>query len=368
MPSTRLANLRKSLLISGLDALALNAGPSLVYLTGLHFHISERPVVMLITAEGTPGIVLPELELLKLERLPFEIKAFPYGENPAGWKGAFLAAGKALGLEGKVIGVEPRSMRLLEYDFLKEIVGKAGYKDAGDMVGALRLHKDMQEVASIRKAVKIAQDSLEAALRFIKIGITEKEIASELVLQLLRHGSDPDLPFFPIVSGGPNGANPHALPSERKLQAGDLLVVDWGAAVGGYISDLTRTFAVGEVEAEYRKIHRIVLEANAAGRQAGRAGAPCAAVDQAARDVIRRAGYGEYFTHRTGHGIGMEAHEEPYLRGDNVQLLEPGMVYTVEPGIYLPGRNGVRIEDNVLISAGGVECLSDMPRELRVLK
>jgi Xaa-Pro dipeptidase len=176
------------------------------------------------------------------------------------------------------------------------------------------------------------------------------------------------LPFFPIVSGGPNGANPHALPSERKLQAGDLLVVDWGAAVGGYISDLTRTFAVGEVEAEYRKIHRIVLEANAAGRQAGRAGAPCAAVDQAARDVIRRAGYGEYFTHRTGHGIGMEAHEEPYLRGDNVQLLEPGMVYTVEPGIYLPGRNGVRIEDNVLITAGGVECLSDMPRELRVLK
>ncbi len=368
MSSARLANLRKSLLLSGLDALALNAGPSLVYLTGLHFHLSERPVVIFITATGTPGIVLPELELPKLERLPFVIKSFPYGENPSGWKEAFLAAGKALGLEGKVIGVEPRSMRLLEYDYLKDIVGKAGYKDAGDLVGVLRLHKDAQEVASIRKAVRIAQESLEAALRFIKIGITEKEIASELVLQLLRHGSDPEMPFFPIVSSGPNSANPHAVPSDRKLQSGDLLVVDWGAAVDGYISDLTRTFAVGEVEQEYRKIHRLVLEANAAGRGAGRPGAPCAAVDQAAREVIRQAGYGEYFTHRTGHGIGMEAHEEPYLRGDNLQLLEPGMAYTVEPGIYLPGRNGVRIEDNVLVTADGVDCLSDMPRELRVLK
>jgi len=366
--SARLANLRKSLLLSGMDALALNAGPSLVYLTGLHFHVSERPVVLFITAEGAPGMVLPELELPKLERLPFEIKPFPYGENPAGWKGVFLAAGKALGLEGKAIGVEPRSMRLLEFDCLKDIAGKAGYKDAGDMVGALRLHKDAQEVASIRKAVKIAQESLEAALRFIKIGITEKEIASELVLQLLRHGSDPELPFFPIVSSGPNGANPHAVPSDRKLQAGDLLVVDWGAAMDGYISDLTRTFAVGEVESEYRKIHRIVLEANAAGREAGKPGVPCASVDQAAREVIRQAGYGEYFIHRTGHGIGMEAHEEPYLRGDNVQLLEPGMVYTVEPGIYLPGRNGARIEDNMLITADGVDCLSDMPRELRLLK
>jgi Xaa-Pro dipeptidase len=143
--------------------------------------------------------------------------------------------------------------------------------------------------------------------------------------------------------------------------------VDWGAVVGGYISDLTRTFAAGEVQPEYKKIHQVVLEAAAAGRAAGKPGAACSVVDQAARQVIQKAGYGEYFTHRTGHGIGMEAHEDPYMRGDNSQLLEEGMVYTVEPGIYLPGLNGVRIEDNMVVTQAGVECLSDMARELRVV-
>ncbi len=219
----------------------------------------------------------------------------------------------------------------------------------------------------MRRAVKIAQDALEATLPLIKIGMTERELSSELVVQLLKHGSDPALPFSPIVSGGPNGANPHASPTDRKLQAGDLLVVDWGAAYHGYISDLTRTFAVGEVDAECQKIHKIVQEANAAGRAAGKPGVPCANVDIATRDVIERSGYGKYFTHRTGHGIGMEGHEDPYMRGDNMQLLEPGMAYTVEPGIYLPDRNGVRIEDNVVITETGAECLSDMPREIRVV-
>lgn len=219
----------------------------------------------------------------------------------------------------------------------------------------------------MRRAVKIAQDGLEAVIPFIRIGMTERELASELMLQLLKFGSDSDIPFAPIVSAGPNSANPHASPTERKLQAGDLLVVDWGAAYDGYISDLTRTFAVGEVDDECEKIHKIVQESNAAGRAASRPGIPCANVDMAARGVIEKSGYGKYFTHRTGHGIGMEGHEDPYMRGDNMQLLEPGMAFTVEPGIYLPGRNGVRIEDNLVITESGADSLSDMPREIRVV-
>ena len=186
-------------------------------------------------------------------------------------------------------------------------------------------------------------------------------------MQLLKHGSESELPFPPIVSAGPNSANPHASPSDRKLQGGDLLVVDWGATVDGYISDLTRTFAVGEVEPEFKKIAEIVLRANQAGRAAGRPGVACANVDKAARAVIEQAGYGKYFTHRTGHGIGMEGHEEPYMRGDNMQMLYPGMAYTVEPGIYLPERGGVRIEDNVVVTKDGVDVLSDMPRQLRIV-
>ena len=367
MISSRLSKLSESLRTSNLDALVLNAGPSLVYLTGLHFHLSERPVVALFTAKHEPVIVLPELEMLKVAGLPYKIKAFPYGENPADWENIFRKAVTFLKLDGKHIGVEPRQLRLLEFRHVESGAPAADFPDASDLVSCLRVHKDVDEVVSMRKAVKVAQSALEGTIPLIKIGMTEKELASELVVQLLRHGSQSEMPFAPIVSAGPNSANPHATPSDRKIQPGNLLVVDWGAAVEGYVSDLTRTFAVGEVEAEYRKIHQIVLEANAAGRKAGKPGAPCAAVDKAARDVIQKAGYGVYFTHRTGHGIGMEGHEDPYMRGDNMQLLEPGMAYTVEPGIYLPERNGARIEDNMVITETGAECLSDMERGLRVV-
>lgn len=367
MQQTRLTKLSAALRTSSLAALALNPGPSLVYLTGLHFHLMERPTVAFFTADSVPVIVLPELEMLKLTSLPYEIKAFPYGDNPAEWDDVFLEAAGSLGLEGKQIGVEPRAMRLLEFCKVKAIAGEAECQDASQVVGSLRVRKDADEIAAMRRAVKVAQDALEATLPSIKVGMTEKEIATELLVQLLRHGSQSELPFAPIVSSGPNSANPHATPTDRKLRPGDLLVVDWGAAVDGYISDLTRTFAVGEIDEEYHKIHRIVQEANAAGRAAAKPGVPCANVDIAARTVIEKAGYGQHFTHRTGHGIGLEAHEDPYMRGDNLQLLEPGMAFTVEPGIYLPGRNGVRIEDNVVVTKDGAECLSDMPRELRVV-
>jgi Xaa-Pro dipeptidase len=141
-------------------------------------------------------------------------------------------------------------------------------------------------------------------------------------------------------------------------------VIDWGASYEGYVSDLTRTFAIGEIDVEFKRIAEIVLQANEAGREAGKPGSPAKVVDFAARSVIETTGYGQYFTHRTGHGLGMEGHEPPYMRGDNEQILQPGMTYTVEPGIYLPGRGGARIEDNLVITEYGAESLSDLPREL----
>jgi Xaa-Pro dipeptidase len=367
MTHSRLDRLNASLRTSDLDAVILNPGPTLTHLTGLHFHLMERPVVLLFAKDQDPAIVLPELELQKVASLPYALQVFSYPENPSEWEAAFRKAVQALGLDGKRIGVEPRQLRLLEFRHVKAGAPEAEYPDASEVLSGLRLKKDQAEVEAMRRAVKIAQAALEATIPSIKIGMNERELSSELVMQLLRQGSQPEMPFSPIVSAGPNSANPHASPSERKLQAGDMLVVDWGAAYEGYISDLTRTFGVGEVEEEFQKIHRIVQEANAAGRAAAKPGVPCANVDKAARDVIESAGYGTDFTHRTGHGIGMEGHEEPYMRGDNMQLLEPGMAFTVEPGVYLPGRNGVRVEDNVVITETGVDVLSDMPREMRVV-
>jgi len=363
--SSRFEKLTAAINASQLDAVILNPGPTLTYFTGLHFHLMERPVVLFFAPGANPAIVLPELEMQKLTGLP--LTPYPYGENPEGWNAAFRGAVQSLGLDGRKIGIEPRQLRLLEYQYVRSAAPKADYPDASPVLAGLRLRKEQNEIEKMRQAVKIAQSALEGTLPLIKIGMTERELAGELIIQLYRNGSDPELPFSPIVSGGLNSANPHATPGDRKLQAGDLLVIDWGAAFEGYISDLTRTFAVGEVAEEYGKIHKIVQQANAAGRAAAKPGVPCANVDKAARAVIEDSGYGQYFTHRTGHGIGMEGHEEPYMRGDNLQLLEPGMAFTVEPGIYLPNRNGVRVEDNVVITDSGADVLSDMPRGMRVV-
>ncbi len=364
MPS-RFDTLAASLRNSNLDAVILNPGPTLTHLSGLHFHLMERPVVLLFAPGQKPAIVLPELEMQKM--VGQDMQTFPYSENPADWDAAFRAAIASLGLDGKRVGVEPRQLRLLEFNYVRNAAPAADFPDASSSLAELRLRKDPLEVQRMKRAVEIAQNALESTIPLIKVGMTEREVSSELVVQLLRHGSEPEMPFSPIVSAGLNAANPHASPTDRKLQRGDMLVVDWGAAHDGYISDLTRTFAVGDVDEEYAKIHKVVQEANAAGRAAGKPGATCASVDKATRDVIEKAGYGNFFTHRTGHGIGMEGHEEPYMRGDNMQLLEVGMAYTVEPGIYLPGRNGVRIEDNMVITENGAESLSDMPREMRVV-
>jgi Xaa-Pro dipeptidase len=362
MTQQRLARLQEGLAKCGLAALALNAGPSLGYLTGLHFHLSERPVLLLATPRGKPLLILPELEAGKLAASSGTFVAHTYGEDPATWGKAFAEALADLALDGGKIGVEPRQMRLLEYEFFRS--AGAEIVDGSSLLAALRARKDAAEIAALRQAVRIAEEALIATLPQLKIGLTEKEIATELLLQLFRHGSESSLPFPPIVSAGPNAANPHARPSNRPLAEGDLLVVDWGASFAGYFSDLTRTFAVGRVDAEARAIHQAVLDANRAGRLAGGPGVACAAVDRAARCCIEAAGYGPYFIHRTGHGLGIECHEEPYIRGDNQQLLAPGMVYTVEPGVYLPGRNGVRLEDDVLITASGAETLSGLGREL----
>jgi len=273
-----------------------------------------------------------------------------------------------LALVGRKIGVEPRRFRVLELRLLEEAIPHAQILSGEDCIAGLRMQKDQAELAAMRQAIVTAQNALSAILPAIKSGLTERQLASALTLELLRNGSDPEMPFAPIIASGPNSANPHAVPTDRQLRPGDLLIVDWGASVAGYISDLTRTFVLGEPEPEFAQIARIVLEANAAARQQAKPGVPAGLLDQAAREVITRAGYEDFFTHRTGHGLGLEPHEEPYIRGDNSLLLAPGMTFTIEPGIYLPGRGGVRIEDNLVITESGSETLSDFPRELGLLK
>ena len=363
----RQQSLAAALTNSNLYGLILNPGPSLIYLTGLHFHLSERPVLVFFTTQSIPAIVLPELELEKIKNLPYRIQAFPYDEDSTKWGQAFLSAAATTLIGKKRIGMEPRQLRMLEYHLVSDAAPEAKFVSAEDTISILRMYKDASEISLMRDAVNIAQRALEETLPAVKFGMTERELSSELSLQLLKAGCDPELPFAPIVSSGPNGANPHATPSDRKLTPGDLLVIDWGASYMGYFSDITRTFSLGNIEPELTSISQIVFDANEVGRSTAVPGISAEKVDLATRSVIESAGYGEYFTHRTGHGLGMEAHEHPYIRSGNLELLEPGMTFTIEPGIYLPGRNGVRIEDDIVITHSGAESLTNFPREVRQL-
>ncbi len=302
--TTRQARLSEVMQTAGLDAIALNPGSSLVYLTGLHFHLMERPVVVIFSRESSPVIILPTLETAKLEAPPYPVRAFTYGDNPADWGAVFRQAVQSAEIGGGAVGLEQRQLRVLELRYLEAAAPEARFLPADQSLAALRVCKDGEEVAAIRKAVQIAQAGLQATLPIIKAGVAEREIAAELTLQLLRAGSQPEIPFSPIVSGGPNSANPHAVPTDRKLSPGDMLVIDWGATFDGYISDLTRTFAIGSVEPEMEQIHHLVEAANAAGRAAARPGIPAGEIDHAARKVIADAGYGQFFTHGARHRHG----------------------------------------------------------------
>jgi len=350
------------------QGVALNPGSTMTYLTGLDFHLMERPTVLLITREGKKALVLPTLEIGKLEGLPIKIEAFHYGDDPETRPEAFFRAAEYINLGGADLGVEATRMRYLELMYLGDAFPESGFLDASTCLAELRVTKDTEEQGKMRRAAEIAQKALMETLRGIKAGVTEKEVANQLIIQLLRAGSDPGLPFSPIVAFGENTANPHSAPSERPLKPGDLLLVDWGASYQGYLSDITRTFTFGDVDPELIKIGEIVMHANQAGRAAGRSGVEAGAVDRVARAVIEEAGYGEAFIHRTGHGLGMEAHEEPYIFDSNSRTLDVGMTFTVEPGIYLPGKGGVRIEDDVVVTETGLETLTDLPREVLPLE
>lgn len=367
MTTSRLDRLKNLMSTAGLDAVALNPGPSLYYMTGLSFHLMERPTTLLISPEARRVLILPELELPKIDSAHVPLSPIPFGDNPQQWDDAFLQAAETLGLTGKRIGIEPNRMRYLELSYLQKAAPSADFISGQGVFDQLRIQKDEQEIASMREAAKIAQAALKATLPLVKPGISERELAAELSINLFRAGSDPELPFAPIVASGPNSANPHATPTDRELKTGDLLLFDWGAAYRGYFSDITRTFAIGKISQEMHDIYQYVQAANAAGRAIGKPGLRAGDVDHAARGVIHRAGFGQFFTHRTGHGLGLEAHEGPYMFAENDLVLGEGMVYTVEPGIYLPGKGGVRIEDDVVVTPDGAESLSDFPRDLTIL-
>ena len=363
MNTQRLAKLKNEIAARGLDGVVLMPGPNMVYISDIHSHVSERPILMFVPADDDPAIIIPTLEAMKAQQAGIpESRIFDWNDD-SGYTGAFQQASAALKLSNSSLGVEALHMRVLELELLHRYAPGLKTAHAEPIMSALRLIKDADEIAAMERAIAVAERAMETLIPQIKIGMTEKQVAA-LLTRLLLEGGAESIAFGPIVSSGPNSASPHAVPTKRPLQSGDLLVIDWGCFVDGYPSDITRTFAVGEIDPELKRIYNAVKLANEQGKLASGPGASGRDVDRAAREVIDEAGYGDYFIHRTGHGLGLEVHEPPYMMEANTTPMDVGTVFTVEPGIYLPGRGGVRIEDDVVITEDGHRSLTSLPREL----
>lgn len=366
--NNRIETLQYLLAQTELDGVVVNPSASLRFLTGLEFHLMERPVVLFVPKMGKPLLILPELELAKVSGMEDRLQICSFGDDPSSWQAVFEKALSSYADKELRIGLEATSLRFLELNFLQKALPAANFVDASKLFAELRLYKDRDDLAKMRKAAEIAEKALIETLKTVKVGQTEKEIANELLVQLYRKGSDQQLPFMPIVASGANTANPHATPSDRKLKGNEFLLFDWGAGFEGYFSDITRTFIVGQPTEEMQTIAETVQRANHAAYANGKAGMTAGEVDKLARDEIEKSGYGSYFTHRTGHGLGMEAHEAPFIFAGNPQILKKGMVFTIEPGVYLPEIGGVRIEDDVVVSADGLQSLTSLPREVMTIE
>ncbi len=351
----------------GLDCVALVPGANLRYFSGLGGHLSERPLVAFFPASGQPALALPALEVPGARALlPDDVQLLAYSDEE-GHEHVFHQVAAELGLdrEGVSVGVEYLAMRLLEARRIEQAFPGCRLLATEPWLPTLRMRKDEAEIALMRRAIEIAEAAMQRLLDegAIRQGRTELQVTSDLRSAMLHEGGEEEA-FAPIVVAGPNSASPHAGPSDRPLAPGDLVTVDWGTSYQGYRSDITRTFVLGEPSPEIERIYDAVLAANQAGRLVARAGTPAQEVDRAARRAITLAGFGPHFLHRTGHGLGLEIHEPPYIVEGELEILQPGMTFTVEPGAYVPGVGGVRIEDDVLITEDGRETLTSMPRDL----
>jgi Xaa-Pro aminopeptidase len=357
----RLDRARAAAANARVDALLMAPGSDLRYLLGAGGGSFERLTCLVVPAEGTPVLVVPKLE------------APGYDAVPTGELGVELATWvDAEDPYALVASVVPKATRVAVGDMmvalhvlgLRHALPDAEQVLAGPIVRELRMRKDAEEVAALRKA-GAAIDRVHARMaEFLRVGRTESEVGADIAAAIVEEGHT--TAEFVIVGSGPNGASPHHSLSDRVIEAGDVVVIDIGGPVAeGYCSDSTRTYVMGEPrDTDVLETYAVLQRAQRAAVDAVRPGVAAQDVDAAARSVIADAGFGEFFIHRTGHGIGLDVHEHPYIVAGNDLPLEPGMAFSVEPGIYQPGRWGARIEDIVVVTEDGVEALNSRPHDL----
>ncbi len=364
--AVRLELLRQAAAGVGVDAVVLTPAATMTWLLGHDFEAHERLFLLIVPTADAPVAVVPALEEANFRGAAPAVGSVHLWDDADGPKDAAAAALKCLGKASRV-AVEPLSLRYMEFEHLRRELPKAKIESAEEIVSELRLKKSDEEAALMKRASKIAEAALEFTLRDVKPGRKEIEIASKLSSELLRRGGG-GISFGPIVLSGPKSALPHGVADEREMQEGEFLLIDFGTSFGGYHCDITRTFVVsGSPTDRMREVYESVLQANIRGVAASRPGVTYDYVHKNCQANLHARRFKEFMTHRTGHGLGLEIHEPPSVMAGNDDVVEQGAVFTIEPGLYLEGWGGVRIEDNVRVTEQGCELLTSSPRELRIL-
>ena len=364
--SDRIERMQEEVRDAGADLLVLNPGSSLTYLTGHSFDSHERLFLLLVPAQGSPSAIVPLLEQDNWNHAVPSVTDIHMWDDKDGPQAAARAAFAPFA-DAKRIAIEPLGMRYMEVAILQGLLAGAALESAESMIQALRLAKSAEEAALMRRACEISEETLEETLAEVRVGMTEKQIAAQLCARMLGKGGE-GISFGPIVLGGPKSALPHGVPDERPVGDGEFLLIDFGTSWKGYHSDITRTFVVGSEPGDrMRDVYEAVLAGNRAGCAATRAGVSAHDVHMAAAAPLQDPKYGEFFKHRTGHGLGLDIHEPPSVMEGNHEPLVAGAVITVEPGLYLEGWGGVRIEDDLWVRPDGADSLTTFARDLRVV-
>lgn len=349
---------------ASLDAIALVPGANFTRLLGVEFHQNERPVVVFVPTEGQPLAVVPELELGSFAAAGFEGEVFSWRDQD-GYQAAFDCAFKAADI--RTIGVEGQVMRVFVDQAMRQAQAGLVITDAQQAIAALRLRKTVEEIAAVRKAIIITETALAQTIEQVRVGMSELAIESILVQRLFAAGAK-DFAFSPIVAAGDNSAKPHASArADYPIQRGDALLIDFGGRYDGMCADITRTFFVGHCSDRHRELYETVLSANLAGHAVVRPGVSAHDVDEAAAAVLEASVYADRIRHKTGHGLGRDIHEDPYIMRGNHQILEPGMLFTIEPGLYADDDIGIRIEDDVLVTHCASESLTTFSKSLTII-
>ncbi len=360
MLSERLAMVRERMRDAGMDALVLGPGADYQYLAGYDAHASERLTALVVFQDGGEIIFVPRLEAPGAEDSGFPLIVWTEKQQPLDLIAAALQEHDA-----PTIGVGDHLWSRFLFG-LQERLPAARWCTASTVIAPVRCIKSSQEIELLRTAGAKADAVWQQVTELPLEGMTERALCDQISALLVAQGLDGV--GFVNVGAGPNGASPHHDSGARPLQRGDMVVIDYGGPLGGYHSDITRTLCIGEAGEEERRVYEIVREAQEIGVRAVRPNVAAGEVDRLTRAHIDAAGLGEWFIHRTGHGLGLELHEPPYIIAESGERLREGMVFSIEPGVYIPGRFGVRIEDIVVVTPGGCERLNNAPRELTVIQ